>query len=596
MLRGLALLLLSWLLDLPGTLMRMLLFIIVGTIIGLITHSGWWVTLAILLALWPTFGVLLALAFPSGHLLTRWQQGARDPSGRERQAVEQAFATLGEKGVAPPQHWYVVDAPTVNAYVIGSALYIERELIWSSFLPAVLAHELGHLNTSDGRYILATRRLVLPMFLRMAEGFAQTGQRTFEIEAVTGRTKPFGMTGCGFILWAGAALLMGGGLSLLLLRPLWLAYWRDREYAADAYAAGLGQAESFTEALQSLSLALDMAAPFMWGRTHPYTESRIGRLIEFAHTAPPPLPAPLRPLLWRSVPTSILLAVLVPFLWFSSSLNSRPSVAASAPPRKSTTVVTVAATSTPRQEATARPSRTPKPQATARSTATPQAQATPNTGGTIQAAVQATGEAAGLLPSVTLTPSTAPTTDPIQAAVQATVAALQAAALEVNGSPQQINPTAALAQGFGAPQPLRPDRVTASHTAPDGQDSSGARVSYDAANVVDGKLDTAWRVPGTGIGESITLTYNAPILVREIDIVPGYAEIDLATGIDRFKENRRVRRVRIELGDETSLEAELADDAVLQRIQLPRPATTTFVRVVVLVTTEHGGAGLHANQ
>jgi Zn-dependent protease with chaperone function len=79
--------------------------------------------------------------------------------------------------------------------------------------------------------------------------------------------------------------LTSGGLSVRLTRPLWAAYWRRREFAADAYAARLGQGPALADYLER-HLLLDFAAPYMDGREHPYTELRIERLLRAAEEAP----------------------------------------------------------------------------------------------------------------------------------------------------------------------------------------------------------------------------------------------------------------------------------------------------------------------
>lgn len=143
-----------------------------------------------------------------------------------------------------------------------------------------------------------------------------------------------------------------------------------------------------------------------------------------------------------------------------------------------------------------------------------------------------------------------------------------------------------------SPQPVQvlpPDSVIASSTAPDGQDSAGNLVSYAATNVADNRADTAWRVPGDGSNIVLTLNYTAPVRVYSVAILPGYAKVDTSTGVNRFIENRRVALVRLEFGDGSSFTARLKDRLDIQPITLPLPAETTFVRVVILGTTDHGG-------
>jgi len=51
--------------------------------------------------------------------------------------------------------------------------------------------------------------------------------------------------------------LAGGGCAARLLAPLWSAYWRSREYAADAYAASLGQGEDLARHLADFEQSFD---------------------------------------------------------------------------------------------------------------------------------------------------------------------------------------------------------------------------------------------------------------------------------------------------------------------------------------------------
>ena len=71
--------------------------------------------------------------------------------------------------------------------------------------------------------------------------------------------------------------VLAGGLSCRLLQSAWLAWWRQREHRADARAARLGLGDQLADLLERTQL-LDAAAPFMRGRTHPYSELRIERL------------------------------------------------------------------------------------------------------------------------------------------------------------------------------------------------------------------------------------------------------------------------------------------------------------------------------
>lgn len=137
---------------------------------------------------------------------------------------------------------------------------------------------------------------------------------------------------------------------------------------------------------------------------------------------------------------------------------------------------------------------------------------------------------------------------------------------------------------FGPLQAQRPVRVSASNSAPPNQDSSGSTVSYGPENATDGAEDTAWRVAGAGINQYMQLDFAGPVRVREILVLPGYAKTDPFDGTDRFKQNRRVSRVRLEFSDGSSVEAQFADARQLQLIPV-NPVVTTSVRIVILETT-----------
>ena len=67
-----------------------------------------------------------------------------------------------------------------------------------------------------------------------------------------------------------------------MMGPAWASWWRLREYAADDYAARLGQAEELARFLDENVLLYDVPIRFVWMTTHshPPTALRIERLRE----------------------------------------------------------------------------------------------------------------------------------------------------------------------------------------------------------------------------------------------------------------------------------------------------------------------------
>jgi len=200
--------------------------------------------------------------------------GARPPTAEEAASIAEAFGLLRrtDRCFRAPGACYVLDAPLLEAGVRGRALILTRPLVESVSLPAVLAHELGHANTLDGRLREALERLVLwddPLALSRP----QRGREVY----VGSDFDPRGALLWGCMRWA--LRLAGGSCGRQLLRPLWSMHWRSREYAADAYAAWLGQGGELARYLTDQGLPFDSPQPGLLRRAeHPPVALRIDRL------------------------------------------------------------------------------------------------------------------------------------------------------------------------------------------------------------------------------------------------------------------------------------------------------------------------------
>lgn len=125
---------------------------------------------------------------------------------------------------------------------------------------------------------------------------------------------------------------------------------------------------------------------------------------------------------------------------------------------------------------------------------------------------------------------------------------------------------------------------TASCIAPASVDAAGNEVTYEPALAHDGDLTTAWRCPGSGVGESITLQLSQELQVAELGLVPGYAKTDPRSGADRYAENNRITMVRWTFPDGTVIEQELdgsPDNREMQTMRL-RPVLANEVVLEVL--------------
>ena len=249
-----------------------------------------------LVALIPTACSAIALFNPAGGAWW-WQTraGGREPSKREKLAYRDAIALLQNNSETPlrlPAHWFVIDSPQPDAAVCGDAMMVSSGLLELSYLPAVLAHELGHLSSPDARLTTAINRLIVfstPFRAGAAAGRSRPQMELLPRLQYTARPamdalalEPsltqalFGFLRFVFIV----SLFVKGGLGLWLTGPVWGRYWRQREYRADQYAATLGQADELADFLEVHALIHDNPIPFLWltEHTHPPTELRIDRL------------------------------------------------------------------------------------------------------------------------------------------------------------------------------------------------------------------------------------------------------------------------------------------------------------------------------
>ncbi|NTV64770.1 MAG: hypothetical protein HGA65_14745 [Oscillochloris sp.] len=128
---------------------------------------------------------------------------------------------------------------------------------------------------------------------------------------------------------------------------------------------------------------------------------------------------------------------------------------------------------------------------------------------------------------------------------------------------------------------LAPLRITASSSAPNSKDTQGNITTFVPQNVGDGQVDTAWRVEGDGVNQWIELTFVGPVVLREVRVVPGYAKIDPRSGVNRFYENYRVRRVRLEFDNGSRREATLEDRPEAQPIPIDNISSQSL-RIVIL--------------
>ena len=302
---GLLLYFLTVALEAPVIFVRLMIVFFVVVVPLLIIGHPISVNLWFLIGLAPTLWSMFALISPVGG--GRWWRsnaGGRDPSQREQNAYEDAVELLQAhlpshlEPLPLPGSWFALDENVPDAAVVGDSLMLSRDLLQIN-LSAVLPHELGHLASFDGRFTLALNRLVIHQAPRPPrepdDPERPRGEGLVMAEAVLelARVRPSTievLTGVFIFTWFARKVLRfaRGGLALKLTAPLWGRYWRGREYAADEYAASLGQADELADFLETNALIYDHPIPHIWltQTPHPPTELRIDRLRNYRYEQP----------------------------------------------------------------------------------------------------------------------------------------------------------------------------------------------------------------------------------------------------------------------------------------------------------------------
>ncbi len=149
-------------------------------------------------------------------------------------------------------------------------------------------------------------------------------------------------------------------------------------------------------------------------------------------------------------------------------------------------------------------------------------------------------------------------------------------------------PAPSASSSVAAPSLIREGvQVTASSTAPSSTDAAGDPVTYVPANVIDGNVQTAWRTPGDGHGQWVTLIFDNPIDVVRIGLIPGYAKTDPQTGANRFLQDRIIKAVAYQIPGLPNTPQTFEPLPVPQFV--PLRVTTSQITVKILATTAAGG-------
>jgi hypothetical protein len=132
--------------------------------------------------------------------------------------------------------------------------------------------------------------------------------------------------------------------------------------------------------------------------------------------------------------------------------------------------------------------------------------------------------------------------------------------------------------------------ATAPTAAPPNEDAFGNRTTYVAANMLDGRADTCWRMAGDGTGVELTFQLAGPTTMTRVGMINGYAKNAVVGGrnLDWYVGNRRVLSAQWVFDDGTTVDQPLGATKKMQTIDLGGPVTTSVVRLHLVAVSSPG--------
>lgn len=102
--------------------------------------------------------------------------------------------------------------------------------------------------------------------------------------------------------------------------------------------------------------------------------------------------------------------------------------------------------------------------------------------------------------------------------------------------------------------------------------------AYHPGYLFDGRLDFGWveGVKGPGLGESMTLTFDAPVTIAAVELWNGYQRSD-----DHFKKNARAKKVTLTVDGQPPVELAVKDAQGPQKLALPKAASSKTLTLTI---------------
>jgi hypothetical protein len=134
-------------------------------------------------------------------------------------------------------------------------------------------------------------------------------------------------------------------------------------------------------------------------------------------------------------------------------------------------------------------------------------------------------------------------------------------------------------------------------TAPPNEDTTGHRVTYVGANMLDRIPETCWRMVGDGTGKDIKIALPGKTTLRRVGLINGYAKSarEGRKELDWYHGNRRIEAVEWIFDDGTSVEQDLRDTTAVQSVDVDGVTTSTITLRLVSVSAPGKGPAARNN-
>jgi len=145
--------------------------------------------------------------------------------------------------------------------------------------------------------------------------------------------------------------------------------------------------------------------------------------------------------------------------------------------------------------------------------------------------------------------------------------------------------------GSGGRTTVQPAAALAQCVSQPSQDAAGHPTTYEPAQVLDRRVDTAWRCDGNGVGQTLEIRFGVAEEIDTVGLIPGFAKTDPSDGTDRYAQDRRIAAVQYTFDDGSTAVQRFDTDPANRSLQsMPVPRVRTARIDITILESVPGAA------